>query len=82
MQALGFDYDYTIANYNDEIQPLIYSLTVKYLVDNHGYPKEVSHLEYDPNVRPNWPQFFARHKFVAPPRIFESLTANIFLDAP
>lgn len=51
MQALGFDYDYTIANYNEEIQPLIYSLTCKRLVDNGGYPKEIAHFEYDPNVR-------------------------------
>lgn len=68
MQAFGFDYDYTIANYNEEIQPLIYSLTCKHLVDVIGYPKEISHFAYDPNVR-----YFSR-KNLAPCRSLSDLS--------
>ena len=50
MEALGFDYDYTIANYKDNLQTLIYNLAVQYLVDELYYPKEIaSTFEYDPN---------------------------------
>jgi hypothetical protein len=49
MEAVGFDYDYTLASYTDNLQPLIYDLAVRYLVNNMGYPHELETLKYDPN---------------------------------
>jgi HAD superfamily 5'-nucleotidase-like hydrolase len=49
MQAIGFDYDYTLANYNGEIQPLIYSMAVDYMIEKMNYPSDLKHFRYDPN---------------------------------
>lgn len=34
MTYIGFDYDYTLADYTDELQNLIYNLARNYLVND------------------------------------------------
>lgn len=47
MDAFGFDYDYTIADWNENIHSLIYDLTIKTLIQM-GYPEDLSSFKYDP----------------------------------
>ena len=46
--AFGFDYDYTLANYTDNLLPLIYNCARKILVDSYRYPKQILSIDYDP----------------------------------
>jgi len=48
VQAVGFDMDYTLAIYNQALDRLEFNLTVKRLVDKHGYPREALGFPYDP----------------------------------
>ncbi|ACY15938.1 HAD-IG family 5'-nucleotidase [Haliangium ochraceum] len=46
---IGFDMDYTLARYQQErLEKLSIDLTLKYLVQNHGYPDAIRELRYDP----------------------------------
>ncbi|EFA82296.1 5'-nucleotidase [Heterostelium album PN500] len=47
IQVFGFDYDYTLANYSDQVQHLIYELSINYLVDELKYPTALKDLKYD-----------------------------------
>ncbi|EGC28492.1 hypothetical protein DICPUDRAFT_160087 [Dictyostelium purpureum] len=47
VDVFGFDYDYTLANYSDQVQHLIYDLATSYLVDEQNYPAELKNLKYD-----------------------------------
>eukprot|EP01125_Pyxidicula_operculata_P003486 TRINITY_DN143_c1_g1_i5.p1 TRINITY_DN143_c1_g1~~TRINITY_DN143_c1_g1_i5.p1 ORF type:complete len:216 (-),score=46.91 TRINITY_DN143_c1_g1_i5:101-748(-) len=49
MMAVGFDYDYTLANYTPEIQPLIYKMAQEYMISNMRYPEELKEFHYDPS---------------------------------
>ena len=49
IRVFGFDYDYTLASYTREIQPLIYSLAKHHLVNELGYPDSVLDLQYNPH---------------------------------
>ncbi|KJE94852.1 5'-nucleotidase domain-containing protein [Capsaspora owczarzaki ATCC 30864] len=49
IDAFGFDYDYTLASYNNELQALIYQLAAQSLINNNKYPAECANLQYDPN---------------------------------
>ena len=49
IKVVGFDMDYTLVVYKDEVlEELIYRLTVERLVDEMGYPKEIRDLSFDP----------------------------------
>jgi HAD superfamily 5'-nucleotidase-like hydrolase len=49
IKVIGFDMDYTLVVYKDEVlEDLIYRLTVKRLVEKMGYPKEIRDLRFDP----------------------------------
>jgi len=37
IQVYGFDYDYTLAHYNANLQSLIYDLAKEHLVNEVGY---------------------------------------------
>ena len=51
IQSIGFDMDYTLANYHKEpMENLQYQMTIDYLVKKMGYPEELYHLNYDPNL--------------------------------
>jgi len=49
INAYGFDYDYTLACYNDEAEALIYNNILDFVVKEFGYPKELLKCEYDPD---------------------------------
>lgn len=48
ISVVGFDYDYTLCHYSDEIQSLIYAMARDYLIHKLRYPRELRHLKYDP----------------------------------
>ncbi|GMS96345.1 hypothetical protein PENTCL1PPCAC_18520 [Pristionchus entomophagus] len=47
IQIYGFDYDYTLAVYTRELNPLIYRLALKRLVEHFNYPRELEDIPYD-----------------------------------
>lgn len=47
MDAFGFDFDYTIAQWGEEMQPLIYDLIIERLL-LLGYPEDLKHFKFDP----------------------------------
>ncbi|SAM07108.1 hypothetical protein [Absidia glauca] len=49
VQVYGFDYDYTLANYRDEMSRSIYDIIKEILVDTLRYPKKIKDFQYDPN---------------------------------
>ena len=49
IEMIGFDMDYTIALYHqDRLEQLSMELTLRKLIDKHGYRPEILHLSYDP----------------------------------
>ncbi|XP_038979073.1 5'-nucleotidase domain-containing protein DDB_G0275467 isoform X2 [Phoenix dactylifera] len=48
IQVYGFDYDYTLAHYSENLQSLIYDLAKKHLVNELKYPESCLQFEYDP----------------------------------
>ena len=49
IEMIGFDMDYTLALYHqDKLEQLSIELTLKKLVEKHGYPDEIRGLRYDP----------------------------------
>ncbi|KAG7383495.1 5'-nucleotidase domain-containing protein 3 [Phytophthora boehmeriae] len=49
IDVVGFDYDYTLCHYTEELQHLIYAMARDYMVSNLRYPEGVSVLQYDPS---------------------------------
>lgn len=47
IDVYGFDYDYTLAVYDDELDNLIYNLAVSNLVTMYRYPKEIINIPYN-----------------------------------
>jgi HAD superfamily 5'-nucleotidase-like hydrolase len=50
VSTVGFDYDYTLVTYNQELLELIYNMALKRLVTDNQYPMEMldSGLKFDP----------------------------------
>ncbi|HWN66593.1 MAG TPA: HAD-IG family 5'-nucleotidase, partial [Haliangium sp.] len=49
IEYIGFDMDYTLALYQQEqMEKLSIDLTLKYLIEKHGYGEEILELRYDP----------------------------------
>jgi 5'-nucleotidase len=49
IEMIGFDMDYTLALYHqDKLETLSIELTLKKLVEKHGYPDDIRELHYDP----------------------------------
>jgi hypothetical protein len=50
VDTVGFDYDYTLVHYTDELLELLYDMALKRLVNDRHYPLEMleSALSYDP----------------------------------
>jgi 5' nucleotidase family len=48
--SVGFDFDYTLVTYTDELLELIYEKALQRLVTNRQYPKKMLEigLQYDP----------------------------------
>lgn len=49
IQVYGFDYDYTLAYYNQSLYRLIFNLARNLLVDTYKYPNHVRNLDYLPH---------------------------------
>ncbi|KAI9992389.1 hypothetical protein PInf_017791 [Phytophthora infestans] len=49
IDVVGFDYDYTLCHYSEELQHLIYAMARDYMVSKLRYPEGVSVLQYDPS---------------------------------
>ena len=47
--TVGFDYDYTIVQYNDELLSLIYNIAKEKLVRSNDYPDQILESSYDPS---------------------------------
>ncbi|KAJ3677154.1 hypothetical protein LUZ60_002878 [Juncus effusus] len=48
LQVYGFDYDYTLSHYSENLQFLIYDYAKKHLVYELKYPESCLQFEYDP----------------------------------
>jgi len=49
IELIGFDMDYTLALYQqDRLEQLSIELTLNKMIANHGYPREILDLAYDP----------------------------------
>jgi len=51
VDTVGFDYDYTLVTYKDELLALIYDMTLKRLVNDFEYPEGMlnSNMKFDPS---------------------------------
>ncbi|KAM9312769.1 5'-nucleotidase domain-containing protein 3 [Gastrophryne carolinensis] len=49
IEIYGFDYDYTLAFYSEDLHTLIFNTARDLLVNEHRYPSELRKYEYDPN---------------------------------
>ncbi|KAH9103649.1 hypothetical protein AeMF1_020105 [Aphanomyces euteiches] len=49
IEVIGFDYDYTLCHYTEELQRLIYNMAKDALVHKLRYPQGLLQLEYDPS---------------------------------
>ncbi|KAM7535264.1 hypothetical protein Aperf_G00000100815 [Anoplocephala perfoliata] len=49
LDVYGFDYDYTLVNYTDELADFIFSTTIDMLVSRWKYPIELRNIKYDPD---------------------------------
>ncbi|MFT5430426.1 MAG: 5'-nucleotidase [Myxococcota bacterium] len=49
IKMIGYDMDYTLAEYHVTVEELAVRLTVEKLINEYGYPAEVAELPYDPN---------------------------------
>jgi HAD superfamily 5'-nucleotidase-like hydrolase len=48
INVYGFDYDFTLVHYKEELKNLIYDKAKKILVDKMAYPSEIEHLKFNP----------------------------------
>jgi hypothetical protein len=50
VSTIGFDYDYTLVTYTQELLELIYDMALRRLVEEKEYPREMleSGLRFDP----------------------------------
>jgi len=50
IDTYGFDYDYTLVMYNQNVHDLIYDEAKKYLIERKGYPSTIlSDYKFDPS---------------------------------
>ncbi|XP_002738625.1 5'-nucleotidase domain-containing protein 3-like [Saccoglossus kowalevskii] len=49
IDVYGFDYDYTLANYDNDIHNLIYDLSKEVLINKKKYPRQIRDLPYQPD---------------------------------
>eukprot|EP00009_Paramoeba_aestuarina_P001129 CAMPEP_0201517510 /NCGR_PEP_ID=MMETSP0161_2-20130828/8595_1 /ASSEMBLY_ACC=CAM_ASM_000251 /TAXON_ID=180227 /ORGANISM="Neoparamoeba aestuarina, Strain SoJaBio B1-5/56/2" /LENGTH=370 /DNA_ID=CAMNT_0047915031 /DNA_START=330 /DNA_END=1439 /DNA_ORIENTATION=+ len=56
LDTIGFDYDYTLANYTKNVEELTYTLARDMLVKEHKYPTQLRLIDYDPEfaIRGLW----------------------------
>jgi HAD superfamily 5'-nucleotidase-like hydrolase len=49
IKVLGFDLDYTLVTYSDDLQLLIYSLAKDVLINLYAFPSDLKCIQFDPN---------------------------------
>ncbi|KAJ0402996.1 hypothetical protein ATCC90586_000524 [Pythium insidiosum] len=49
IDVVGFDYDYTLCHYTEELQRLIYGMARDYLIKKYRYPSGIEALTFDPS---------------------------------
>ena len=49
LEAVGFDMDFTLAQYNDDFNLIAFEGAKKNLVNNFGYPEEILDIQYNEN---------------------------------
>ncbi|XVE71723.1 hypothetical protein DITRI_Ditri10aG0174500 [Diplodiscus trichospermus] len=49
IQVYGFDYDFTLAHYSDNLQSLIYDLAKEHMLNEFRYPEVCMSFRYDPS---------------------------------
>ncbi|RCH96609.1 5'-nucleotidase domain-containing protein 3 [Rhizopus azygosporus] len=49
IEVYGFDYDYTLANYTENLSVAIYKFLCEILVDVFKYPKQIKDFKFDPD---------------------------------
>ena len=49
IDVYGFDYDYTLAHYSDDLHVKIYDIAVQNLISMLGYPKQIKSMKFDPH---------------------------------
>ena len=49
VEAVGFDMDFTLAQYNNEFNLIAFEGAKRNLVNNFGYPEEVMDIQYNEN---------------------------------
>ena len=49
INVVGFDLDYTLVSYTEELQTLIYNLARGKLINMFGFPKDLQSIQYDAN---------------------------------
>lgn len=49
LEAVGFDMDFTLAQYNDNFNLIAFEGAKKNLVNNFGYPEEILEIQYNEN---------------------------------
>ncbi|XP_069941906.1 5'-nucleotidase domain-containing protein 2 isoform X3 [Cherax quadricarinatus] len=47
IKVYGFDYDYTLAHYEEAVEHLIYDLGKNVLISKYRYPEEIKNLKYN-----------------------------------
>lgn len=48
IEAIGFDYDYTLAVYKKPVNTMIYELALRVLIEDYKYPAAIFEMNYDP----------------------------------
>ncbi|PAA83146.1 hypothetical protein BOX15_Mlig031616g1 [Macrostomum lignano] len=49
IDVYGFDYDFTLANYNDNVAAFMFESAKRHLVQRYNYPRNIMHFLYNPS---------------------------------
>lgn len=49
IDVYGFDYDFTLANYNDNVASFMFESAKRHLVHRYNYPRNILHFLYNPS---------------------------------
>ncbi|KAL6054276.1 5'-nucleotidase domain containing 3 [Balamuthia mandrillaris] len=60
LDVIGFDYDYTLVHYKEQLQNFIYQSVLAYMLQALKYPSELRQLRYDPTFAIRGLQFDIR----------------------
>ena len=64
LNVIGFDYDFTLVHYTDDIHYFIYRTARDYMIDHMRYPEEFRNSDYDPDFAIRGLVFDAKRGFL------------------